>query len=374
MTTIANAFFKVLGFFDQRKWAVLLLGVILGLVLGLIYMRYYVDSLEWDSAGPAHLRSDFQNEYLVWVARNYESQSQAEPEWARHKLLGVDYKDRKPADVKHDAEKVAKALDNLAQGCEAGTAAFVGCSADDATRLRNLSADMKNVAEAAKSPSSPLGTILPYCLGIVLVLVVVGGGGFLAYRWWRGRQEEQEVREGIAERVRPIQTVAWAGEGPPLAQFPTTYVLGDDHFDPSFSVEMENGEFMGECGVGVSETIGVGAPSKVTAFEVWLFDKSDIRTVTKVVMSDYAFNDEALRTKLAPKGEPMQAKEGAEIVLETKTLRIKAHIVEVGYGVGNLPPNSFFDRLSIDLAAWVKQAPEGAPMLEEGSLDMSFEV
>ena len=124
---------------------------------------------------------------------------------------------------------------------------------------------------------------------------------------------------------------------------------------------------MGECGVGVSETIGVGAPNKVTAFEVWLFDKSDIRTVTKVVMSDYAFSDEALRTKLAPKGEPMLAKEGAEAVLETKTLRIKARIVEAKYGAGNLPQNSFFDRLSIDLAAWVKEVPEGGELFEEDS-------
>jgi hypothetical protein len=80
--------------------------------------------------------------------------------------------------------------------------------------------------------------------------------------------------------------------------------------------------------------------------------------VTKVVMSDYAFGDEALRTKLAPKGEPVPAREGAEVVLETKTLRIKARIVEAQYGVGNLPQNSFFERLSIDLAAWVKPASE----------------
>jgi hypothetical protein len=133
------------------------------------------------------------------------------------------------------------------------------------------------------------------------------------------------------------------------------------------------GEFLGECGMGISETIGSGDPDKVTAFEVWLFDKSDIRTVTKVVMSDYAFGDEALRTKLAPKGEPVAAQEGAEVVLETKTLRIKARIVEAQYGIGNLPQNSFFERLSIDLAAWVKPASESdEEFLAEGpSLDLS---
>jgi hypothetical protein len=137
-----------------------------------------------------------------------------------------------------------------------------------------------------------------------------------------------------------------------LTQFATTYNLGDDHYDPSFSIELESGEFMGECGVGISETIGVGSPNKVTAFEVWLFDKNDIRTVTKVLMSDYAFNEEALRTKLAPKGEPVLAEVGKDVILETKTLRVRARIVEAEYGAGDLPPNSFFERLTVDLSTW----------------------
>jgi len=91
-----------------------------------------------------------------------------------------------------------------------------------------------------------------------------------------------------------------------------------------------------------------------------LFDKSDIRTVTKVLMSDYAFHDEALRTKLAPKGEPMLADQGKEVVLETKTLRVRARVVEAVYGVGNLPANSHFERLSIDLVVWVKPGHENA--------------
>ena len=60
------------------------------------------------------------------------------------------------------------------------------------------------------------------------------------------------------------------GEAPPMHQFVTTYVLGDNLFDDSFSIELAAGEFLGECGVGISEAIGVGEPKRVTAFEVWL--------------------------------------------------------------------------------------------------------
>jgi hypothetical protein len=62
------------------------------------------------------------------------------------------------------------------------------------------------------------------------------------------------------------------------------------------------------------------------------------------------------------------------VVLETKTLRIKARIVEAQYGIGNLPENSFFERLSIDLAAWMKSPPEIAaepPPDEESTFTLS---
>ena len=105
------------------------------------------------------------------------------------------------------------------------------------------------------------------------------------------------------------------GDGQPIAQFMTTYVLGDDLFDDSFSIDSPSGEFLGECGIGISETIGVGEPKKVTAFEVWLFDKNDIQTVTKVLMSSHAFNDSATFQRLQAKGEPFLVERGKQVVL-----------------------------------------------------------
>ena len=144
--------------------------------------------------------------------------------------------------------------------------------------------------------------------------------------------------------------------GPPVAQFMTTYVLGDDLYDDSFSVDAPDGSFLGECGMGISETIGVGDPKKVMAFEVWLFDKNDIRTVTKVLMSDHAFRDEALKSRLAAKGEPVLVQAGDVVSMETASLVVTARVVDMAYGGGALPPNSFFERLTIELAAFTKKA------------------
>ena len=144
----------------------------------------------------------------------------------------------------------------------------------------------------------------------------------------------------------------------------TTYLHGDDLYDDSFSIETSSGEFLGETGVGISETIGTGSDAKkVTAFEVWLFDKNDVRTVTNVLMSAHAFNDDALRSQLQTKGEAILAKPGDKVVLETATLRVQARIVDLAYGSGPLPPDSFFERITIELAAWKRQ---GQPVSSAG--------
>jgi hypothetical protein len=140
----------------------------------------------------------------------------------------------------------------------------------------------------------------------------------------------------------------------PVTTFKTTYMLGNDLFDESFSIDDQQGDFLGECGVGIGETIGVGDPKKVAAFEVWLFDKNDIRTVTRVVMSEHAFNDEALKSRLAAKGEPFMAKSAGVVEMETATLKVAARIVDMQYGSGALPPNSFFQQLTLEISAWKK--------------------
>jgi hypothetical protein len=128
-----------------------------------------------------------------------------------------------------------------------------------------------------------------------------------------------------------------------------------DNFDESFSIETPDGAFLGECGVGIAETLGQDAPKRVAAFEVWLFDKSDIRTVTKVLMSDFAYNNESLRSKLLPRGEKepreaVLATPGATFTLETSSLVVAARILEMAYGDG-MPAFGYFGNLTVSLVA-----------------------
>jgi hypothetical protein len=169
---------------------------------------------------------------------------------------------------------------------------------------------------------------------------------------------ESDVEESFSKvfnRAQPSIPVPPEG---PVAHFVTTYVIGDDLYDDSFSIDAPSGEFLGECGVGISDTIGVGDPKKVTAFEVWLFDKNDIQTVTKVLMSAHAYEDPTISQRLESKGEPVLAEPGKHILLETATLQLEARVVDMSYGQGALPANSFFDRLTLELAVWPKVAAE----------------
>ena len=221
---------------------------------------------------------------------------------------------------------------------------------------------------------------LPLLLGLLL-LALLGAAAFYVLTRRRalmaGADDDLESVPGEAPVARKssrpsyqrpnlsatVPAVAAATAAPaaessavPIARFRTAYTRGHDTYDDSFSIESANGDFLGECGVGIAEAVGATTPRNVTAFEVWLFDKNDIRTITKVIMSDHAFFDEALKAKLAPKGEPVLARPKETIILETATLIINAEITEMEYGEGgDMPDGSYFDRFTIELSAWAKE-------------------
>jgi len=190
--------------------------------------------------------------------------------------------------------------------------------------------------------------VLGLALGVIYVVRNRAGGDDL---------KAGSLKRGEFTRGQPRAETPDAGYGadePPLSQWMTTYNMGDDLFDDSFSIDSPAGDFLGECGVGIAETIGVGSPKRVSAFEIWLFDKNDIQTVTRVLMSSHIFRDDNTRDKLSAKGEPVLASPGAETVLETATLQMVARVVDMQYGEGPLPEDSFFERATLELAVWSK--------------------
>lgn len=326
---------------------------VVGLVIGLVVLGWWLWPVQWTDASPAELRPEFQEIYLRMAIDSYTLRP--DPAVAQQRI----------SEVGEDATAI---LDQIAANPDPQNPESISTFQTMASSAVMVTPGA--ATEAVETPAAgtvqpegtettaPAGTtstarrLLPWMCLITLLLA----GGLVALFFLRNRGLSLPMPTSKKEPVPPEEYpehAVSAGETP-LAQFMTTYQIGNDLYDDSFSIDSQAGEFLGECGVGISETIGVGDPKKVTAFEVWLFDKNDIQTVTKVLMSAHAFADEATHQRLAAKGEPVQADAGREMVLETATLRLTGRVVDMSYGLGPQPAESYFDRMTLELVAWAK--------------------
>jgi hypothetical protein len=324
---------------DRRS---LIAGVVVGVVLGLLLgalIFYVLWPVEVTGLQSYHLSPEAKAEYIGLVAESY----MLDRDHARVSKYLELWKPEEEAQAVANAKDMYSAEPDKVQAI------------DDLALVLGISEVSPSEFEEEHSLWE---RVRPMCLVFFLVLLVL----VLAWIGFRFAVQRRRAAAGeaapMAQPVSPLARIEdWEGVGqPPLGHFFTTYQLGEDTYDESFSIETPMGEFLGECGVGISETVGVGDPDKVTAFEVWLFDKSDIRTVTKVLMSDYAFNDDALRAKLASKGEAVLAQPGSPFALETSSLQVRVDVTELLYGEGDLASQSFFSKLTIELVATAKPA------------------
>ncbi len=342
----------------QRRPVIGIVAFILGFAIGLFVFGWWLTPVQYTGAGPQDLLPEYQEIYIRTVSDlysqdlNQENVRQAFAIWPEADqticLMAQEETDQGAKD-----RLTTTALILNGEGCTEAV-----------------------LAEAtAAEEAGGNNTLLIICLvlgliiaGLVLIYLFINRGG--------GDGDEAEAVEA-APPMPPEKVIT--SEDPavedvvatPLARFNTQYVRGHDSYDDSFSIENEQGDFLGECGVGISDTVPGGDEAKnVTAFEIWLFDKNDIRTVTKVVMSDHAFNDEGIRAKLAPKGEPVLARENETIVLETATLIINAEVLSMEYDQSMMPADGVFHNLNVEISAWAKEGDYEEPDIQNHIDDM----
>jgi hypothetical protein len=341
----------------QKPLVTLIVGIVIGLIIGLPILGWGVFPVKWEDAAPSHLRDDIKEEYMRMMIESFAYNHDSYLALSRWQELG---------DGANEILAAVQADPNLVPDDVASFSMLVGVpytptfiteepmGEEEAPEDAVLPSDVTAEGDEEKGKISPL-----LLLGILCALLLIVGGALAYILVIRKRPNSLlSSTKQAHEADTYISEEAYYDEGDdsPLAQYMTTYMLGDDLYDDSFSIDSPTGEFLGECGVGISETIGVGDPKKVAAFEVWLFDKNDIQTVTKVLMSDHAFNDPTISQRLVSKGEPVVIEPGKVIMLETATLQLEARVVDLDYGKGALPDNSFFDRLTLELAVWPKGA------------------
>jgi hypothetical protein len=329
---------------------------LLGAVFGLVVLGWIVWPVQYIDTTPDMLRSDIQQDYLRMAVDSYSVNGDDTLARSRYEALGDDN------------------LELLAQLRDDGLT--------DPERLKlfeiliaNLYVPGAETPPPGPTPASPTpsGAGFQDVLSVLAVLGVLIGGAIAAVLVVNIRRQRSagakpeksdepseelslEAEEVLAESDGARQQPGEDGGNEPLERFVTTYVLGDDLYEDSFTINSPGGDFLGECGVGISEPIGVGDPKKVTAFEVWLFDRKPSRTSTMVLMSAYAFEKEDVRSVLEPRGQPVVAVPGADFWMETPGLQLRVVIRELIYGSGPLPQNAYFDRLTLQLEVWAKPA------------------
>lgn len=344
-----------------RKYILAIVAFFIGLALGLVY-AWLINPVEWVNTPPDALAPQYQEQYIETTAIAFAQTG--------------------------DPQVVLDAFNGWSDAYTAICTAATGLT--DQAQI-NVYNQMAVAVSGQNCSASGVPTPVPGAEGqptvpaeeegggsgliilLIIVLIVLAVGIILVLR----------MRRSVTDEEGPSTYYDMPEAGPisdeeinaiPLARFPSNYTFGRDNFDDSHSIENANGDFLGECGVGIAESIGADSPKNVTAFEVWLFDKNDIRTVTKVIMSDHAFYDDAIKAKLAPKGEPILAGENEVVVLETAALIINAEIKELRYGEGgNLPPQSYFETFTIELSAWAKSSDAGPAPDVQGQVDELLE-
>ena len=356
-------------------------GFLLGCVIGAGLVGLYIRQNPPVYAGgayPNELTPNYQDQYLAMVIDSYIVNRQ--PELAQERLKTFDAATQIRALGRWSAIYVASGRATEAQAVNELAVALKNrenwspetisaVASELATEYQNDSAKAQAItsfasalgqvpAEAAPVAEGGGGfswvTTLLCCLGLILFAL----GAYILYR-----------RFGTRGKAAAKPEAVWEGGGTaPLKQWSRTYTLGQDSFDEFFTIETPDGAFLGESGIGILDAIPNTSPKQVISFDVGLFDKTDITTLSRVVMSEKAYYDNTLRSKIDanPQAEAILAEPGKEFTLETSAMRVEAKIDEMAYGGGG---NEYFEKLKINLDVFVK---EGAD-LKIGQMDVPDE-
>jgi hypothetical protein len=152
---------------------------------------------------------------------------------------------------------------------------------------------------------------------------------------------------------RPARIEAWA----PITSQPFSYLRGFDPPEERFRIATTEAAYepehvFGTMGVRVAQALDDDPDPKVTAFEVWINDPTDNRRQSIILMSEYAYNDDAIYKYLALKGKTLPARPGSSTHLITRSLVLVVDVSTVKYSRDADIPESYFESVIFQLSAF----------------------
>jgi hypothetical protein len=339
----------------QNPWVMLAVGLVVGLFFGLVVLGWWLFPVQWTDAEPADLRYDAKVEYLRKCIDAFGYNGDAAGAKFCYDSLGPEAAQALTDIVQNPVTQDPKLVAAFGTVVLADTAALAvitpGVEGQATLPPATLPAAEEPAAETAQGgvPSWLVVSCVLGLLGIAVVALIFFLRSGRLNLPGSGAKSSETARQAEDEPV--TMDYAPVPSETPIIRSMASYQLGDDLFDEIYPIELD-GDFLGEFGVAIADSAGVGGPKKVTAFEVWLFDKKNIPTTTKVLMSAATYGDDNKRQRLEAKGEPILAEPGMQTVLQTKTLTLVAKLVDMKYGDSAMPAESYFDRFVLELAVW----------------------
>ncbi len=127
--------------------------------------------------------------------------------------------------------------------------------------------------------------------------------------------------------VRPLTP---AGAFTRIGEYQAIYQMGEPDYDEAFDLTDPAGTTLGQCGLALHNPIGRNR-DQAAALETWLWDNKDPDTQVKVLMSEGAYRDTALREQLRGDHEAIAIRPGTEFELETHRLLLRGRVERVEY-------------------------------------------
>jgi len=165
----------------------------------------------------------------------------------------------------------------------------------------------------------------------------------------------EPVRSAPAAVAPVAAAVAVAGIKPSFSavgDYMAVYQMGEPDYDEAFDINDPTEGYMGQCGLQLNAPVG-GNRDQAVALQAWLWDSSDPDTRTKVLMSEGAYRDTALRSEQAGQFEALQVRAGTEFELESHDLLLRGKVEKADF-TDQEPNRSVFAELQVRMVVYRK--------------------
>ncbi len=214
---------KYLGQISRQMWIAAAVGFVIELIIGLPVLGWGPLRVQYYNAGISNLRPDLQSDYLAMAIQSYARNPNpllANQRWTE---LGT------------DAPTVLGVLQTNPQGYGLKPEDIAGFAA-----AVKASPAQTGETQAASTPSGGTTTLL-----IVMCLLTLVVAGLFVYLFLFRNRQPALARAKVSGGGAPVSgggavpaPVTYPeGQEQPIAQYLTTYALGNDLYDDSFSID-----------------------------------------------------------------------------------------------------------------------------------------